>query len=87
MPIKYYSRHIGSVEEILMHQDRRVELFQAQSPVTELHLNNLSRRMETIRNDASRYSPYSGNSSAPMIPEELADDIRKKIRSNITKAV
>ncbi len=65
-----------SVEEILMHRDRRVELFQAQSRVTELYLSNLSRRMETIRNDASRYSPYNEDSSAPMIPEELAEDLR-----------
>jgi hypothetical protein len=66
-----------SIEEILMHRDRRVELFQAQSRVTELYLSNLSRRMERIRNDASRYSPYSEDSSAPMIPEELANDLRK----------
>jgi hypothetical protein len=65
-----------SVDEILMHRDRRVELFQAQSRVTELYLSNLSRRMERIRNDASRYSPYSEDSSAPMIPEDLADDLR-----------
>lgn len=65
-----------SIDEILMHRDRRVELFQAQSRVTELYLSNLSRRMERIRNDASRYSPYNEDSSAPMIPEELADDLR-----------
>ncbi len=65
-----------SVDEILMHRDRRVELFQAQSRVTELYLSNLSRRMERIRNDASRYSPYSEDSAAPMIPEDLADDLR-----------
>ncbi len=66
-----------SVEEILMHRDRRVELFQAQSRVTELYLSNLSRRMENIREDASRYSPYSEDSDAPMIPQDLADDLRK----------
>ena len=65
-----------SVEEILMHRDRRVELFQAQSRVTELYLNNLSHRMKIIRTDASRYSPYSEDSSAPMIPEDLAEDLR-----------
>ena len=65
-----------SVEEILMHRDRRVELFQAQSRVTELYLNNLSHRMKTIRSDASKYSPYSEDSSAPMIPDELAADLR-----------
>jgi hypothetical protein len=66
-----------SVEEILMHRDRRVELFQAQSRVTELYLNNLSRRLESLRADASSYQPYSEDPDAPMIPRDLADDMRE----------
>ncbi len=66
-----------SVDEILMHRDRRVELFQAQSRVTELYLSNLSRRMENIRQDAAKYSPYSEDSDAPPIPDDLAEDLRK----------
>lgn len=66
-----------SVDEILMHRDRRVELFQAQSRVTELYLSNLSRRMENLRKDASRYSPYSEDPDAPMIPDDLAQDLQK----------
>jgi len=65
-----------SVEEILMHRDRRVELFQAQSAVTELYLSNLGRRLDSLRNDASRYKPYSVISDAPMIPDALAEDLR-----------
>lgn len=66
-----------TVEEILMHRDRRVELFQAQSRVTELYLSNLGRRLENLRTDASTYKPYSEDSDAPMIPEELAKDLRQ----------
>ena len=66
-----------SVEEIEMHRDRRVELFQAQAKVTELYLRNLSGRLESIRSEASRYQPYSQDSSAPMIPDELAADLRE----------
>lgn len=66
-----------TVEEILMHRDRRVELFQAQSRVTELYLSNLSRRLEVLRAEAANYQPYSENSEAPMIPRELADDLRE----------
>jgi len=66
-----------TVEEILMHRDRRVELFQAQSRVTELYLSNLARRMETLRGDAARYKPYSDDNDAPMIPESLAYHIRQ----------
>jgi hypothetical protein len=64
-----------SVEEIVMHRDRRVELFQAQARVTALYLKNLRGRLETIRADASRYQPYSRDSNAPMIPDDLADEL------------
>ena len=66
-----------SVEEIVMHRDRRVELFQAQSRVTELYLKNLERRLQKLREEASRYQPYSQDTNAPMIDEGLAEDLRK----------
>lgn len=66
-----------TVEEILMHRDRRIELFQAQSRVTELYLSNLETRLATLRSDASKYKPYSESSDASMIPDELAEDLRK----------
>ncbi len=66
-----------SVDEILMHRDRRVELFQAQSRVTELYLSNLERRLQKLRNEASNFQPYSEDSDAPVIGNELAEDLRK----------
>ena len=66
-----------SVVEIVMHRDRRVELFQAQARVTELYLRNLERRLETLRNEASRFQPYSDDPDAPMINEELAEELRR----------
>ncbi len=65
-----------TVDEILMHRDRRVELFQAQSRVTELYLTNLSTRLDSLRGAASNYKPYSESSDAPMIPDDLAEDLR-----------
>jgi len=65
-----------SVDEIEMHRDRRVELFQAQSRVTELYLRNLERRLESLRNEARKYRPYSDDPDAPMIEDSLADDLR-----------
>lgn len=64
-----------SVDEIIMHRDRRVELFQAQSRVTELYLRNMMRRMATLREEASKYRPYSEDPEAQMIEPELAEDI------------
>ena len=66
-----------SVEEIIMHRDRRVELFQAQARVTELYLKNLNGRLEKVRSEAANYQPYSQDSNAPMIPDDLAQDLRK----------
>ena len=66
-----------TVDEIEMHRDRRVELFQAQSRVTELYLRNLNSRLEKLRNNASRYQPYSTDTSAPMIDDGLAEDLRR----------
>ena len=66
-----------SVDEILMHRDRRVELFQAQARVTELYLRNLDRRLQKLRADASKFQPYSEDPDAPMIEDDLAADLRK----------
>jgi hypothetical protein len=65
-----------TIDEIEMHRDRRVELFQAQARVTELYLRNLQRRMETLREEASKYRPYNEDPEAPMIEPDLADDLQ-----------
>ena len=64
-----------TVDEIEMHRDRRVELFQAQARVTELYLRNLQRRMDSLREEASAFRPYSTDPDAPMIDPDLAADI------------
>ena len=64
-----------SVDEIELHRDRRVELFQAQSRVTELYLGNLKKRLDKLQKEASRYRPYSANPDAEMIDPGLTSDI------------
>ncbi len=66
-----------SVDEILMHRDRRVELFQAQARVTELYLRNLERRMHKLRTEAANFQPYSEDPDAPIIGDDLAGDIQE----------
>ena len=66
-----------TIGEIEMHRDRRVELFQAQARVTELYLRNLQRRMESLREEAAKFRPYSEDPDAPLIDPDLADDIRQ----------
>lgn len=64
-----------SVDEIVMHRDRRVELFQAQARVTELYLRNLKRRLESLQELAQNYRPYSSDPDAEMIDPALTADI------------
>ena len=66
-----------SVEEIVMHRDRRIELFQAQSRVTELYLRNLERRLTKLKRDAAKYRPYSEDPDAPLIDPDLVADINE----------
>ena len=66
-----------SVEEIELHRDRRVELFQAQARVTELYLRNLEKRLNGLERDASHFSPYSEDPDAPMINARLLDDLNE----------
>lgn len=64
-----------SVDEIELHRDRRVELFQAQTRVTELYLSNLRRRLESLLKEASMYRPYSDDPDAATIDPDLVGDI------------
>ena len=64
-----------SVDEIVLHRDRRVELFLTQSRVTELYLTNLKRRLGSLHKEASRYRPYSDDPAAERIDPDLAGDI------------
>ena len=64
-----------SIEEIIMHRDRRVELFQAQARVTELYLRNLQRRLDELQAEASKFRPYSDDEDAPMIDQGLVNEL------------
>lgn len=66
-----------TIEEIEMHRDRRVELFQAQARVTELYLRNLNRRLGELKNEAGRYKPYSSDPEAPTVDPGLVEEIKE----------
>ena len=70
-----------SVDEIEMHRDRRVELFQAQARVTELYLRNLKRRLENLESLAKTFRPYSEDPDAEMIDPGLTADIDETRRT------
>ena len=66
-----------SVEEIVMHRDRRVELFRAQARVTELYLRNLARRLDQLKREAGRYKPYNSDPNAATIDPSLVAEIKE----------
>lgn len=73
-----------SVEEIVMHRDRRVELFRAQARVTELYLRNLARRLDQLKREAGRYKPYNSDPNAETIDPSLVGEI-KETEASITR--
>jgi hypothetical protein len=66
-----------NVDEIEMHRDRRIELFQAQSRVTELYLRNLDRRLLQLKEESKNFRPYSSDPSAPMVEPKLIREIQE----------
>jgi len=73
-----------TIEEILMHRDRRVELFQAQTRVTALYLRNIQHRLDGLLSSAQRFQPYNDDPEAPMIDIELTEEIAAT-RDTITR--
>lgn len=67
----------NTVDEITMHRDRRIELFQAQARVTELYLRNLRRRLANLEADARQYKPYSSDPAAPTIDPDLVKEVQQ----------
>ncbi len=66
-----------SVNEIERHRDRRVELVEAQSRVSELYLTNLRKRLVSLLDEAAAFKPYNIDPDAPMIRPALANDIKE----------
>jgi hypothetical protein len=66
-----------NIDEIEMHRDRRIELFQAQSRVTELYLRNLDRRLQQLKDESKLFRPYSSDPSAPMVEPKLIQEIQE----------
>jgi len=66
-----------NIDEIVMHRDRRVELFKAQARVTELYLKNIKRRLDSLMEVGSKYRPYSTDPDAEMIDPKLVEDINE----------
>src|SRR5947208_2460147 len=76
------SRHpllwLAALEDL---RNRRIELLESQTKVTELYLSNLRKRLVTLQEEASSYKPYSTREGAPQIPANLSVDISRTAHS------
>jgi hypothetical protein len=64
-----------TIEAIESLRDRRLEIIESQIHITEIILRNLERKLESLKNDAERFAPYSERDDAPPIPDNLSIDI------------
>ncbi|HUO82726.1 MAG TPA: DUF4124 domain-containing protein [Gammaproteobacteria bacterium] len=73
-----------SVQEIEMLRDRRLELLDAQTRLTEQHLENLHKRFKSLESEAERYDYPPGTASdKPPLPADLEDemlDVNKSVQ-------
>ncbi|HUL80879.1 MAG TPA: hypothetical protein VL131_01990, partial [Gammaproteobacteria bacterium] len=70
-----------SVQDIEELRDRRLELLESQIKVTELYLANLRKRLVALQEEAGNYKPYTSREGAPQIPENLALDLSRTLKS------
>jgi hypothetical protein len=68
-----------SVEEIESLRDRRLEILEAQSKVTNQYLDTLRTRLGQLETQARRYSPYVADEGAGPMPEHLAEDLIRAV--------
>lgn len=66
-----------TVQEIEMLRDRRLELLDAQTRLTEQHLDNLRKRHAALESEAARFDrPQGTEPDKPPLPPELEAELR-----------
>lgn len=71
-----------SVDEIEMLRDRRLELLQAQTMVTEQYVGTLRARLRGLQTEAEDFNyPYSDDSDLPPLPDNLATDLLRTLEA------
>jgi hypothetical protein len=64
-----------SAEQIEQLRDQRLDLIDGQLKVSRQYLDTLHKRLEVLQSQAQFYSPYSSNSGAQAMPDQLAEDL------------
>ncbi len=64
-----------SVQEIERLRDQRLSLVADQIKVTNQFLDTLNGRMKKLRVSSMHFRPYNGDSKAPPMPDQVAEDL------------
>jgi Domain of unknown function (DUF4124) len=65
----------ASVQEIERLRDQRVTLISDQIKVTSSFLESLNGKLKKLRGSSMRFKPYNTDPNAPVMPDQLADDL------------
>ena len=65
----------ASVQEIERLRDQRVTLLSDQIKVTSQFLEVLNGKMKKLRVNSTHFKPYSSDSNAPSMPDQIAEDL------------
>ena len=65
----------ASVQEIERLRDQRLTLLADQIKVTNQFLETLNGQMKKMRADSMRFKPYNSDPKAPIMPDQMAEDL------------
>jgi hypothetical protein len=65
----------SSIQEIERLRDQRLTLLADQVKVTTSFLETLTGRMKKLSADSMRFKPYSSDPRAPVMPDQVAEDL------------
>ncbi len=65
----------ASVQEIERLRDQRLNLLADQIKVTNQFLETLNGQMKKMRGDSMRFKPYNSDPKAPVMPDQMAEDL------------
>jgi hypothetical protein len=72
----------ASVQEIERLRDQRVTLLSDQIKVTSQFLEVLNGKLKKLRISSMHFKPYNGDSNAPVMPDQIAEDL-VRVRNDI----
>jgi hypothetical protein len=70
-----------SVAEIENLRDQRLDILNSQLLVAEQHIGTLRTRLNTLREQAMRFKPYSEKPNAPVMPDPFAQDLISTVKN------